>query len=194
MGGRAINDFAFPKGKLAQIGNPEIIFLGHHLSSMAVAETLAYLQSKEFGICVISKSGNTLEPMVIFRLLRRLLVLQKGKEKAAKRIVAITSLEGGALLDESKKKGYHLLPVPENVAGRYSVLTPVGLFVMAMAGVRIDQILKGASDCFSSLSSIEDVIKNPAYTYAIIRFILHQSGFVNELIVSNEDNLRFFLG
>ena len=98
------------------------------------------------------------------------------------------------MLDESKRKGYHLLPVPENVAGRYSVLTPVGLFVMVMAGVRIDQILKGASDCFSSLSSIEDVIKNPAYTYAIIRFILHQSGFVNELIVSNEDNLRFFLG
>ena len=122
----------------------KVIFAGHNIGEDYYHELIHYLQNKEFGICVISKSGTTTEPAIAFRLLKELLEAKVGKEEAGKRIVAITDASKGALRTLADQEGYKTFVIPDNVGGRFSVLTPVGLLPIAIAGFDIKELVQGA--------------------------------------------------
>ena len=130
----------FPPGARATGAYPEVIFAGHHLSGTYLQELLHYLEDKEFCLNVISKSGTTTETAVAFRFLRKLAEEKYGKEGAAARIYATTDRQKGALRRLAQEAGYQTFTIPADVGGRYSVLTPVGLFPLAVAGLDLEQI------------------------------------------------------
>ena len=152
----------------------KVIFVGNTLSSTYVAQVLNYLKDKKFAINVISKSGTTTETSVAFRLLKELLISQVGEEKANKAIYATTDKARGALKTEANQKGYETFVIPDDVGGRYSVLTAVGLLPIAVAGGDIEAMMKGAKDAMDDLDT-PDLTKNAAYQYAVARHYLHKS-------------------
>lgn len=169
---------------------PEMIFAGHNLSGNYHSELIEYLQDKEFGIIVISKSGTTTEPAVAFRLLYNEMKKRFDKETIKKRIIAITDAEKGALRQLADKEGFTDFIIADNVGGRYSVLSPVGLLPIAVAGFDIDEFLRGASiaqDICLELSQ-----ENPAIKYAAIRNLLYASGHKLELMVNYNLRLNYF--
>ncbi|MBS4025332.1 MAG: glucose-6-phosphate isomerase, partial [Clostridia bacterium] len=125
-------------------GGPEIYFAGHNMSSSYLVHLLELVKDKEIVVNVVSKSGTTLEPAIAFRIFRQLLEERYGKEGAAKRIVATTDKDKGALKKLAGEEGYETFIVPDDVGGRYSVLTPVGLLPIAASGVDVDEIMAGA--------------------------------------------------
>lgn len=169
-------------------GKPEIIFMGQTFSSDYIAQVLKYLDGKKFAINVISKSGTTTETSISFRLLKELLIKNVGEEAARKAIYATTDKEKGALHNIAEKEGYVTFVLPRNVGGRYSVLTPVGLFPIAVAGIDIDKLIEGAkkaeNDCKSSVIS-----ENNAYKYAVIRDFQYRHGKKVEMFVTYEPRL-----
>jgi glucose-6-phosphate isomerase len=178
LGAKAIIDLFKP---YFQTSKTEVLFAGQNLDEVYVQELLAYLKERNFGIVVISKSGTTLEPAVAFRLLLAQLVEQFGESEISNRVVAITDAEKGALravVDNYKLESF---VVPDDVGGRYSVLTPVGLLPIAIAGVDIKQLVKGAQAA-SDEFQVEDE-NNWAVNYAAIRNVLYNKGFTNELMV-----------
>jgi glucose-6-phosphate isomerase len=146
---------------------PEIVFVGNHLSSTYTQELIDYLDGKDFSVNVISKSGTTTEPAVSFRLFKQLLENKYGKEEAKKRIFATTDKEKGALKQLATNEGYETFVVPDDIGGRYSVLTAVGLLPIAVAGIDIKMMMEGAAKAREELSTgnLED---NIAYQYATI--------------------------
>jgi glucose-6-phosphate isomerase len=158
----------FPTNKV------KIIFVGNTLSSTYVAQVKNYLKDKKFAINVISKSGTTTETSVAFRLLKELLISQVGEEKAYKAIYATTDKAKGALKTEANANGYQTFVIPDDVGGRFSVLTAVGLLPIAVAGGDIKQMMNGAYDAMKELDN-DDVLTNPAYQYAVARHYLHKS-------------------
>lgn len=146
-----------------------------------------YLQDKEFSIIVISKSGTTTEPGIAFRYFRNILA-KKYANKASERIYAITDKVRGALIAEAKEKNYPSFVIPDNVGGRYSVLTAVGLLPMVVAGINVNDVLKGAQQAESELSMPD----NPAYYYAALRNALYTEGKKIELFVNYEPSLQSF--
>ena len=150
---------------------PEIVFVGNHLSSSYTQELVNYLADKDFSVNVISKSGTTTEPAVAFRLFKQLVEDKYGKDQAKQRIFATTDKSKGALKQLAKNEGYETFVVPDDVGGRYSVLTAVGLLPIATAGINIESIMIGAAKAREELSS-EDLEQNIAYQYATIRNIL----------------------
>lgn len=166
----------------------EIIFVGNTLSSTYTNQVLEYVKDKEFAINVISKSGSTTEPAIAFRLFRDLLEQQKGKAIAKTRIIATTDAKNGILKNLANQEGYETLVIPDDVGGRFSVLTPVGIFVMAMAGIDIDKVMLGANQAYTDLSN--DTLENQAYKYAVVRTILHQEKqYPVEMLVSYESQM-----
>lgn len=167
---------------------PEIIFMGQTFSSDYISETLKYLEDKKFAINVISKSGTTTETSISFRLLKELLIKKVGKEKAKEAIFATTDSKKGALHELSLKEGYVTFDLPSDVGGRYSVLTPVGLFPIACAGIDIKAMLKGAlkaeNDCKNP-----NILENEAYKYAVIRDYQYRHGKFVEMFVTYEPRL-----
>ena len=161
----------------------EIIYMGQTFAASYVKQVLDYLKGKKFAINVISKSGTTTETAVAFRLLRELLESQVGKEEAAKAIFATTDKEKGALLELCKKYGYERYVLPDDVGGRYSVFTAVGLLPMAVAGIDIDAFMEGAKQEKDELDNGEI---NEAYKYAVARHILYKSGYAVEMFVTYE--------
>lgn len=161
----------------------EIIYMGQTFAASYVKQVLDYLKGKKFAINVISKSGTTTETAVAFRLLRELLESQVGKEEAAKAIFATTDKEKGALLELCKKYGYERYVLPDDVGGRYSVFTAVGLLPMAVAGIDIDAFMEGAKEEKDELDNGEI---NEAYKYAVARHILYKSGYAVEMFVTYE--------
>ena len=161
----------------------EIIYMGQTFAASYVKQVLDYLKGKKFAINVISKSGTTTETAVAFRLLRELLESQVGKEEAAKAIFATTDKEKGALLELCKKYGYERYVLPDDVGGRYSVFTAVGLLPMAVAGIDIDAFMEGAKQEKDELDNGEI---NEAYKYAVARHILYKSGYPVEMFVTYE--------
>lgn len=147
----------------------EIIYMGQTFSSEYIYDELDYLKNKNFAICVISKSGTTTETSVSFRLLKELLESKIGKEKAKDAIVAVTDKEKGALKTLADQEGYETYVLPDDIGGRYSVLTPVGLFPMAVAGIDIKKVLKGAYDSMIKYDN-DDIYTNDCYKYAVNRF------------------------
>ena len=177
----AINGL-FPSDKL------EIIYLGQTFSSTYIAQVLAYLKNKKFAINVISKSGTTTETSISFRLLKELLEAKVGKEEARKAIFATTDKEKGALKTLCDKEGYETFVLPGDIGGRYSVLTAVGTFPIACAGIDVKKLLKGAEKAMNELNN-EDIHTNPCYQYAVTRDYMYRHKKQVEMFVTYEPSL-----
>lgn len=174
-----------------KVENPQIIFVGHHLSSSYVHDLIQYLDGKDFSVNVISKSGTTTEPAVAFRIFKKLLEEKYGKDEAKERIFATTDKSKGALKDLATGEGYETFVVPDDVGGRYSVLTAVGLLPIAASGIDIQEMMNGASAAREDLSS-SDLNENIAYQYAAIRNILYAKGYTTEMLINYEPALQYF--
>jgi glucose-6-phosphate isomerase len=167
---------------------PEIIYVGNTFSSDYIAEIVKHLENKSFAINVISKSGTTTETSVSFRLFKEMLEQRIGKEKAKDAIIATTDKERGALKELCNIEGYETYVLPDDIGGRYSVLTAVGLFPIACAGINIDQILNGAKRAMVELNN-DDLYTNMAYQYAVCRDYMYRNGKSVEMFVSYEPRL-----
>ena len=169
--------------------NKEIIYIGNTFSSTYLAQIKDYVKNKEFGINVISKSGTTTETSVAFRIFKTLLEEIKGKETASKRIVATTDAHKGALKTLADQEGYEEFVVPDDIGGRYSVLTAVGLFPIAFAGIDIDAMMAGAKKAQDQYNDA-NIETNDAYKYGVARQILHKDGYSTEMFVTYELQLQ----
>jgi glucose-6-phosphate isomerase len=168
----------------------EIIFAGHQMSGLYLSNLLDYLKNKEYSINVISKSGTTTEPAIAFRILKKAIEEKYGQEEAKSRIYATTDKQRGALFSLAKENGYEMFIIPDDVGGRYSVLTPVGLLPLEAAGINTKEILKGAKGAYQRfLNPSLDV--NEAYLYAVTRYLLYTLGKKVEMLVGYEPNLTY---
>lgn len=170
---------------------PKIYFVGQNISSTYMSDLLDVIKDKDVSINVISKSGTTTEPAIAFRIFKDFLEKKYGKEEAKKRIYATTDSSKGALKKLSDEEGYETFIIPDDVGGRFSVLTPVGLLPIATAGIDIDKIMLGASDASCDFNN-ENLDTNYAYQYAVIRNALHRKGKDVELLVNYEPKLHYF--
>ncbi len=168
----------------------EVIFVGNQISSTYTKQLLGYLKDKDFSINVISKSGTTTEPAIAFRIFKEYLEQRYGKEEAKNRIYATTDKARGALKTLATAEGYETFVVPDDVGGRFSVLTPVGLLPIAASGVDIEEMMKGAKDAYLYYME-KDVDKNDALKYALVRNALYRSGKKIEMLVNYEPKLNY---
>ena len=166
-----------------------VLFAGQNIGEDYMAELQEYLRNRKFGIIVISKSGTTTEPAIAFRLLKEQLEAQVGREEACKRIVAITDEKRGALRTLATAEGYETYIIPDNVGGRFSVLTPVGLLPIAVAGFDIHALVKGAADMAKATISGTDTL---SLEYAKTRNALYRAGKKIEILVNFNPKLHFF--
>lgn len=186
LGARAAIEFVKSQNyNLLKKDTPDIYFAGNTISSRAVAELERMIGDRDFSVNVISKSGTTTEPAVAFRILRELLEKKYGKDGAKERIFATTDKEKGTLKKFADSEGWQTFVVPDNVGGRYSVLTAVGLLPIAVADIDIDALMQGARDAMEKYFS-GDVMKDDCCKYAAIRNILYRSGRKIEMMISYE--------
>ena len=195
LGARAViealsNSLAWLSEKKA--GQPVILFAGNNISEDYLYELTEYLKDKKFGVINISKSGTTTETALAFRLLKEQCEKQRGKEMARKVIVAITDAKKGAARITADKEGYKSFIIPDNVGGRFSVLTPVGLLPIAVAGFDIEQLINGARD-METVCANKNIMENPAALYAAIRNELYQTGKKIEILVNFQPKLHYFM-
>ena len=190
LGARAVVELLqSPNYNLRQKDTPDLYFTGNTLSTDAVLETLELIGDRDFSINVISKSGTTTEPAIAFRIFRAALERKYGKEEAARRIYATTDRSRGALTTLADAKGYETFVVPDDVGGRYSVLTAVGLLPIAVAGVDITALMAGAADGLVSFG--QDSMDNPVWRYAGARNALYKAGKKIEILGCYEPAFRF---
>ena len=175
---------------LTRKDTPAIYFAGNGLSTDALRETIALVKDQEFSVNVISKSGTTTEPAVAFRIFKNLLEEKYGKEGAKERIYATTDKTRGALKGLADTEGYEEFVVPDDIGGRYSVLTAVGLLPIAVAGIDIDSLMAGAHEAMTALA--KPGLENPAWQYAAARNGLYDLGKKIELLACYEPSFRFF--
>ncbi|MEM1484989.1 glucose-6-phosphate isomerase [Oscillospiraceae bacterium PP1C4] len=164
---------------------PEIYFAGNNISADYLNTIVGLCEGKRVSVNIISKSGTTTEPALAFRVFREMLETRYGKEEAKGRIFATTDKARGTLKELSDREGYETFVIPDDVGGRYSVLTAVGLLPMAVAGIDLDAVMAGAQDAMTALS-VDDMSKNDCYKYAALRNILYRKGKQVELLVSYE--------
>ena len=179
LGQRAIIEALRPRGET------EIIYAGNSLSKRELEHAIEGVGDRDFSINIISKSGETLEPAIAFEVFKKKLVEKYGAEEARKRIYATTDARQGALHDEAVTNGYIRFVVPDNIGGRYSVLTAVGLLPMAVAGVDIDKLLEGAAE------AVETAVE-PAVNYAYMRCTLDKRKYDTEVFASFEPSTMYF--
>lgn len=169
---------------------PQIIYVGNNLSSSYINDVIDLLIGKDFSINVISKSGTTTEPAIAFRIFRELMESKYGLEEARKRIYVTTDKESGALKKLANNEQYATFVIPDNVGGRYSVLTPVGLLPIAVAGIDIDELMKGAR--FAQDKYNDDNIEyNEAYQYAVARNLLYKDEKNIEILANYEPKMHY---
>ncbi|MDA3942833.1 MAG: glucose-6-phosphate isomerase [Bacteroidetes bacterium] len=185
----ALNSYFVTSQKTAV---PQIIYAGHQISEDYLAELLEFLNHKEYSMAVISKSGTTTEPAIAFRMLRTHIEKKYGVEEARKRIVAITDKSRGALKQLADSEGYVSYVVPDDVGGRYSVLTAVGLLPIAVAGMDIKALLAGARKMEAMSRAVQKIHGNPIALYAAARQALYRSGKTIEIMVNYEPKLFYF--
>ena len=173
-------------------GNPTVLFAGQNISEDYLFELAQYLKGKKFGVINISKSGTTTETALAFRMLKKQCEAQRGKDMARKVIVAITDAERGAARVCADREGYATFVIPDNVGGRYSVLSPVGLLPIAVAGYDIEALVRGASDMESMTSGKVAFRDNISAIYAAARNALYRSGKKIEILVNFQPKLHFF--
>ncbi|MGM9674206.1 MAG: glucose-6-phosphate isomerase [Bacteroidaceae bacterium] len=193
LGARAViealgNSFAWLTNKGE---NPDILFAGNNIGEDYLYELTEYLKTRQFGVINISKSGTTTETALAFRLLKKQCEDQRGKEMARKVIVAVTDAKKGAARTTADKEGYTSFIIPDNVGGRFSVLTPVGLLPIAVAGFDIDQLVKGAADMERATAPDVPFAENPCAVYAAARNVLYQQGKKIEILVNFQPKLHY---
>lgn len=171
--------------------NPVILYAGNNIGEDYLSELLQFLRDKRFGIIYISKSGTTTEPAIAFRLLKGLLESQVGREDARERIVAVTDSAKGALRRMADEEGYRSFVIPDNVGGRFSVLTPVGLLPVAVAGFDIRQLVRGAADMQAMTASDIPFSDNPALRYAAARNALYAEGKKIEILANFHPKMHY---
>jgi glucose-6-phosphate isomerase len=179
---------ALPKEKRS---TPQVLFVGQNISSTYMKDLMDLLDGKDFSINVISKSGTTTEPAIAFRIFRKKLEEKYGVEEARKRIYATTDKSKGALKTLASDEGYETFVVPDDIGGRYSVLTAVGLLPIAVSGVEIETMMNGASQASEDFSKSE-LTENPAYQYAAVRNALYNKGKTIEMLINYEPGLQYF--
>ena len=179
---------ALPKEKRQA---PQIIFTGNNISSSYIHDVFDLLEGKDFSINVISKSGTTTEPAIAFRLFRKLLEEKYGKEEALKRTYVTTDKAKGALKTVADEEGMETFVIPDDVGGRYSVLTAVGLLPIAASGLDIDAMMKGARAAREDFGKSE-LSENAAYQYAAVRNVLYNKGKTVEMLINYEPALQYF--
>lgn len=195
LGARAVieamsNSFLWLQEK--KTGQPTILFAGHNIGEDYLYELTEFLKDKKFGVINISKSGTTTETALAFRLLKKQCEEQRGKEMARKVIVAVTDAKKGAARVTADKEGYKSFIIPDNVGGRFSVLTPVGLLPIAVAGIDIDQLVAGARK-MEEVCAAESLTENPAALYAATRNELYRNGKKIEILVNFQPKLHYFM-
>lgn len=169
----------------------DLLFAGINLSEHYLMELLNYLKDKEFGICVISKSGTTTEPAVAFRVIYDFLVEKVGENEANKRTIAITDKEKGALRQLSREKNFKTYVIPDDIGGRYSVLTPVGLFPLSFAQIDIYSLVNGAKTMKNSSENYSNISNNLPVQYAALRNILYKKGFLIEILANYNPKFHY---
>ena len=192
LGARAViealqNHFAPLSGE-----KPLIVYAGHNMSEDYLSELMALLDKKDYSLAVISKSGTTTEPAIAFRILKQHIINKYGEEEAASRIIAITDKAKGALKQLANVKGYKTYIVPDDVGGRFSVLTPVGLLPIAVAGIDIRQLIAGAVEIEKMCKNNPTLNGNIVSEYAVVRDILYRMDKTNEIMVNYEPRLVYF--
>jgi glucose-6-phosphate isomerase len=192
LGAKAVIDSLSPFFK-KKASHPEVLFAGHNLDEDYHYELREYLEEKEYGIIVISKSGTTTEPGIAFRILKQHLEEKKGINEARKRIIAITDEEKGALRKLTREEGYKSFVIPDNIGGRYSVLTPVGLVPIAIAGFNIRGLIEGAEKMRQRTLSTVPFNENPSSLYAALRNELYREGKAIELLSIYNLKLFYFM-
>ena len=179
-----------PNYNLKKKDTPNIYFLGNGLSADSMQEVIELLGDDDFSVNVISKSGTTTEPAVAFRFFRKLLEDKYGREGARERIFATTDKARGALKSLADAEGWETFVVPDNVGGRYSVLTAVGLLPIAVTGIDIDELMGGAADMMKACDSAES-LDCPAWLYAATRYALYEAGYPVEILGCYDPAFRF---
>ena len=186
LGARAAIEFlTSPNYNALAKDTPQIYFTGNSISSDALSDIIEICEGKDVSINMISKSGTTTEPAIAFRVFRDLLEKKYGKEGAKERIYCTTDKARGTLKQLADKEGYETFVVPDDVGGRYSVLTAVGLLPIAVAGADIDALMAGAKNAMGEFNN-DDIYSNDCYKYAAIRNILYNKGYTTEIMVSYE--------
>jgi len=170
---------------------PEVCYAGHHLSEDYLVDLMDYLQTKNWGLVVISKSGTTTEPAIAFRLLNAALISRYRHPEARKRVIAITDSSRGALRTLAEKEGFISFVIPDDIGGRYSVLTPVGLVPIALAGYNIEEFTQGAIDMAEACSPETPESQNPALLYAAARNALLAQGKTTEILANFNPQLHY---
>lgn len=170
---------------------PQILYAGNSISSSYLADLVDYVADKEFSVNVISKSGTTTEPAIAFRVFKELLVKKYGQEEANKRIYATTDRQKGAVKVEADANGWETFVVPDDIGGRFSVLTAVGLLPIAASGADITALMEGAAAARKAYSS-DKLSENEAYQYAAVRNVLYRKGYSTEILVNYEPSLQYF--
>ncbi len=170
---------------------PRILFAGNNIGEDYLSELIGYLDDKKFGVINISKSGTTTETAITFRLMKKLCEDKMGKELAKKVIVAVTDAKKGAARTTADKEGYKTFVIPDNVGGRFSVLTPVGLLPIACAGFDIEQLVKGAQDMEKATATDVPYTENPSAQYAAVRNALYEEGKKIEILVNYQPKLHY---
>ena len=193
LGARAViealgNSFAWLTNKGE---NPDILFAGNNIGEDYLYELTQYLKTRQFGVINISKSGTTTETALAFRLLKKQCEEQRGKEMARKVIVAVTDARKGAARTTADKEGYTSFIIPDNVGGRFSVLTPVGLLPIAVAGFDVEALVKGAADMERATAPEVPFAQNPSAVYAAARNVLYQQGKKIEILVNFQPKLHY---
>lgn len=193
LGARAVIEALTPSFEVYQSKHnaPQVIFAGHNIGEDYLSELIAFLRDKRFGIINISKSGTTTEPAIAFRLLKALLEEQVGRDEARERIVAITDKSRGALRTLADKEGYKTFVIPDDIGGRFSVLTPVGLLPIAVAGFDIRELVRGAREMKALVSPEVPFDQNPAALYAAARNSLYQAGKKIEILGNFHPRLHY---
>ena len=194
LGARAVIEYVKSPlyNNLKHEGTPDIYFSGCNISAQSLNELLAICEGKDVCINVISKSGTTTEPAVAFRVFRELLEKKYGKEEAKERIFVTTDKARGTLKKFSDEAGYETFVVPDNVGGRFSVLTAVGLLPIAVSGTDIDALMKGAADAATNYKASDDLATNECLKYVALRNIMYRNGKGTEILVNYEPYAAMF--
>ncbi|MDT2756220.1 glucose-6-phosphate isomerase [Enterococcus asini] len=195
LGARAAIDFLnntfFNLMKAEDRKAPQIFFAGNSISSTYLADLIEVIGDKDFSVNVISKSGTTTEPAIAFRVFKERLIAKYGEEEANKRIYATTDKARGAVKVEADAAGWETFVIPDDVGGRFSVLTAVGLLPIAASGADVDALMQGAADASKEYAS-DKLEENEAYQYAAMRNILYRKGKVTELLINYEPGMQYF--
>ncbi|MGE7946980.1 glucose-6-phosphate isomerase [Lysinibacillus sp. NPDC093688] len=169
---------------------PQVFFVGNNISSTYISDLLSLLQGKDVSVNVISKSGTTTEPAIAFRILKKFLEEKYGKEEARSRIYVTTDKMKGALKTLAMTEGYECFVIPDDVGGRFSVLTAVGLLPIAVSGLSIQSMMDGALAAQNNFND-PSLVTNEAYQYAVVRNILYDKGMTTEVLVNYEPSLHY---